>query len=134
MNVARLHMRLARRLRQLLPPGLAERVRLPQAGTGWGGSPLAGLALGAGGVRGGIRLELDHALAAAVRRHGGAGLPLAGAGKPEEWSRWQPLGQCELHFRATSPQSRRVLLLDALHGRLWLLWNESSPVRCRLHY
>ena len=133
MNVVRLHMKLARRLRQLLPPGLSERVRLPQAGTGWCGSPLVGLALGAGGVRGGIRLELDDVLAAAVRRHGDAGLPLADAGKPE-WSRWQPLGRRQLRFRATSPQSRRVLLLDALHGRLWLLWNESSPVRCRLHY
>ena len=133
MNAVRLHMKLARRLRQLLPPGLVEQVRLPQAGTGWCGSPLAGLALGAGGVRGGIWLELDHALTAAVRQHGGAGLPLADAGKPE-WSRWQPLGRRQLRFRATSPQSRRVLLLDALHGRLCLLWNESSPVRCRLHY
>jgi len=130
MSALRLRMRLARRLRQLLPPGLAGRVALAAAGAGWSGSPLAGLAWGTGGTRGGIRLELDHALAAAVRRHGDAGLPQADAG----WSWWQPLGRRQLRFRASSPQSRRVLLLDALHGRLWLLWNEPSPARCRLRY
>ncbi|SBV35601.1 hypothetical protein STPYR_10531 [uncultured Stenotrophomonas sp.] len=133
MNPMRLRMKLARRLRQLLPPGLAGRVRLPQAETGWCGSPLAGLALGTGGARGGIRLELDHVLAAAIRQHGDGGLPSADVGNPE-WSRWQPLGRRQLRFRAISPQSRRVLLLDALRGQLWLLWCEPAPAGHRLRY
>ena len=70
MSALRLRIRLLRRLRLWLPPGLAEKVVLAGSGAGWSASLLAGLAWGSGQARGGIRLELDHALAAAVRRHG----------------------------------------------------------------
>jgi len=128
MNALRLHMKLVRRLRKLLPPGLAGKVALAAPDAGWSGSPLARLALGAAG-NGCLRLRLDRVVAAAVRQHGMAGLPAA-----PDWSGWQPLGRRRLHFKAVQPEERQVLLLDALHECVWLLWREPSPMRMNRKY
>ncbi len=125
----RLRARLLRRLRQLLPPGLAGVVlRLEQA-DGWSASPLAALALGTAACRGCLRLELDPALAERIRRRGAAGLPaLDGAG------RWRALGRRGLRFRAVLEDRRQVVVCDALHERLWLLWREPGAARCARRY
>jgi hypothetical protein len=128
MNPMRLRIRLLRRLRQWLPPGLAEKVALAESGAGWSGSPLARLALGTG-RRGRLRLRLDHVLAAAIRRQGMEGLPAV-----RDWGGWQPLGRRRLHFKAVRPEGRQVLLLDALHECVWLLWREPPPTRMNRKY
>jgi hypothetical protein len=101
MNPMRLRIRLLRRLRQWLPPGLAEKVALAESGAGWSGSPLARLALGTG-RRGRLRLRLDHVLAAAIRRQGMEGLPAV-----RDWGGWQPLGRRRLHFKAVRRKGGR---------------------------
>jgi len=124
----RLHARLIRRLRRLLPPGLAGAVLRVEQGAGWSASPLAALALGPAARRGCLRLRLDGALAERIRRRGAEGLPaLDGAG------RWQALGHRGLCFRAVLRQ-HQVVVCDALHQRLWLLWREPGTVRCARGY
>lgn len=128
----RLRARLLRRLRQLLPPGLAGAALRLEQGAGWPDSPFSRLELGAAARCGRIRLELDEALAAAIRQRGDGGLPdMADA---THWSRWQPLGHCQLRFKAVSPEHRQVLLLDALHRRLWLLWRDPDVMRSSGRY
>ncbi|MGB3393836.1 MAG: hypothetical protein WA956_14245 [Stenotrophomonas sp.] len=129
MNPMRLRIRLLRRLRQWLPPELAEKVVLTTAEAGWSGSPLARLPLGTHERAGCLRLQLDRALAAGVRRQGVQGLPAA-----QGWSGWQPLGRHHLHFKAVRPQGQQVLLLDALHECVWLLWREPSRLRVNRKY
>lgn len=128
MNALRLHMRVSRRLRQLLPPGLARAVLRVEQGNGWSASPLAALGLGAAARCGCLRLTLDGALAAIIRQRGVEGLPALDEG------RWQALGRRGLRFKAVLPRPRRVLLFDALHERLWLLWHEPDLARCGRRY
>ena len=77
---------------------------------------------------------LDSREAAALRIvkavvHGRAeGLPaLDGAG------RWQALGGRGLRFRAVL-RERQVVVCDAVHQRLWLLWREPGTARCARGY
>lgn len=125
----RLRTRLLWRLRQLLPPELARAVLRVERGGGWSASPLAALGLGAAARCGCLRLKLDGALAAIIRQRGVAGLPaLDGEG------RWQALGRRGLRFKAVLRRSRQVVVCDALHERVWLLWREPGTVRCGRAY
>lgn len=129
MNAMRLHARVFRRLRQLLPPGLAEVVLRLERGGSWSASPLAALGLGTAARHGCLRLRLDAALAERIRQHGAAGLPaLDGAG------RWRALGRRGLRFKAVLGNPRQVVVCDALHERLWLLWREPGAARCARGY
>ncbi len=121
MNAMRLRIRLLRRLRQWLPPWLAEKVALTEQGVGWSASPLVRLPLGAGCRGGRLHLRLDCALAATIRRQGADSLPVA-----SEWSGWHRLGRNQLHFKAVRRVGNQVLLLDALHECVWLLWREPA--------
>jgi len=124
----RLHARVIRRLRRLLPPGLAGAVLRLEQGAGWCASPLAALGLGTAARHGCLRLQLDGALAERIRQRGAEGLPaLDGAG------RWQALGRRGLCFRAVLRQ-RQVVVCDAVHQRLWLLWREPGTARCARAY
>ncbi len=58
-----------------------------------------------------------------------AGLPaLDGAGH------WRALGRRGLRFRAVLGDRQQVVVCDALHERLWLLWREPGAVRCARRY
>ncbi len=88
-----------------------------------------------------LRQGLPPGLAAAVLRvEQGAGwsasplaalglgtAPLDGAG------RWQALGRRGLRFRAVL-RERQVVVCDAVHRRLWLLWREPGAARCARGY
>jgi len=127
-NPMRLSTRLLRRLRQGLPPGLAAAVLRVEQGAGWSASPLAALGLGTAPRHGCLCLQLDATLAERIRQRGAAGLPaLDGAG------RWQALGRRGLRFRAVL-RERQVVVCDAVHRRLWLLWREPGTARCARGY
>ncbi|WP_305804451.1 hypothetical protein [Stenotrophomonas sp. YIM B06876] len=71
-------------------------------------------------------------MAAAIRQHGMAALPQVDGA--QGWRGWLPLGPRPLRFTAQGPQSGQLLLLDALHRRLWLLWHEPASTRARTRY
>ncbi len=125
----RLHARVFRRLRQLLPPELAGMVLRLEQGDRWCASPLVALALGTAVRCGCLRLQLDAVLAERIRQRGAAGLPvLDGKGQ------WRALGRRGLRFKAVLGSPRQVVVCDALHERLWLLWREPGAARCARGY
>lgn len=129
MNALRLHARVLRRLRQWLPPGLAEAVSLAGPSGCWPASPLAGRLRVGTEHTGCLRLQLDATLVADIRHQGLAALPAM-----DGEARWQPIGHRGLRFRMVLPWSRRVLLLDALRGQAWLLWREPGVARVQRGY
>ena len=131
MSGLQLHLRISRRLRQLLPPGLVG-VKWAEPGEGWSASPLARLPLGTGARWGRLQLTLDDRVAAAIHQDGMAGLPACDGALG--WSGWHPLGRRPRCFKAVLPQARTVLLLDAVRQRLWLLWGEPASTRARTRY
>ncbi|HEY0332628.1 MAG TPA: hypothetical protein VGC74_02825 [Stenotrophomonas sp.] len=132
--------RVLRRVRRLLPAGLATVALLPPPSDCWEASPLSRLRLGTSLGRGVLGLQLDAAAARHVLAGGAAWLhevaqratpgPCAGstacAGSADPgFINWQPMG-CEQELLwGQSADGHRALLLEARRARGWLFWQDA---------